>query len=573
MTYVVTDGTATVEDYQPDTGQLIFAPGTTSQILAVTIFDDDLVENNETVNIELTSAINASGTPTQAVLTIIDDDTVNLSIDKFGIPQTVVPGQRLTYTIVVKNNGNGLATGGRVVDLLPDDVSFIADSIVIEPADAGNAGTLPTLVSDVTISAGAQITVTFAVTVSSPLTSGLVLTNTAIVTSQQTSVPQLATVTNTVIATPAIEVIKQGPPNAAVGQTVQFTFTVRNKGYARLRDVVVVDDVTGAPILVDNGNNDSWLDLNEIWVYTASYTIQAADPAPLVNTAVVTAVDPLNVSVTDRVSHTTSVNFGPALILTKTGPATAVVGETVQYTFTVEHAPTSDQTPVNSVSVTDNVAGPATLILDGDSDGDGQLEWGEQWIYTVSTRIRPTMPNPLVNTGRVVAADPAGQIVTATAQHTTTLSGFDPSLFIDVDGPAQARVQERITLTYTVINVNLFALLRYNLSEVGVAAIGDGSPIVLQSPTADVPTGPTEFVDGDFNRNGLLDAAEAWIYRTSYTVSSNLPDPLLITVTVLGLDAEDDVVSDTETLVLDIISVPELNHKLYLPAILKNSSN
>jgi hypothetical protein len=169
------------------------------------------------------------------------------------------------------------------------------------------------------------------------------------------------------------------------------------------------------------------------------------------------------------------------------------------------------------------------------------------------------MPNQLVNTGRVVAADPAGQIVTATAQHTTTLSGFDPSLFIDVDGPAQARLQERITLTYTVINVNLLALLRYSLSEVGVAAIGDGSPVDLLSITADVPTGPTEFVDGDFNRNNLLDAAEAWIYTTSYTVSSNLPDPLLITVTVLGQDAEGDVISDTDTLVLDIISVPDLN--------------
>ena len=37
-------------------------------------------------------------------------------------------------------------------------------------------------------------------------------------------------------------------------------------------------------------DGDDLLEVGETWVYTASYTVQASDPDPLINTAVVTGM-------------------------------------------------------------------------------------------------------------------------------------------------------------------------------------------------------------------------------------------------------------------------------------------
>ncbi|MCL0098945.1 Ig-like domain-containing protein, partial [Dehalococcoidia bacterium] len=70
-------GTATEgEDYTPVTGTLTFAPEDTSETFTVPITNDDIAEGNETINLELSNAINATlGTPHQAVLTIRDDES------------------------------------------------------------------------------------------------------------------------------------------------------------------------------------------------------------------------------------------------------------------------------------------------------------------------------------------------------------------------------------------------------------------------------------------------------------------------------------------------------------------
>ena len=48
------------------------------------------------------------------------------------------------------------------------------------------------------------------------------------------------------------------------------------------------------------------------------------------------------------------------------------------------------------MSVTDSLAGPATLVS-GD-DGDNILEAGETWTYTATHTVQPGDPDPLANT-------------------------------------------------------------------------------------------------------------------------------------------------------------------------------
>ena len=79
VSYDTTDGTAAAgQDYTTTTGTLTFAAGETSKTIGVTIIDDNVEEDDETVNITLSNPTGEAtlGSPATAVLTIVDDDEV-----------------------------------------------------------------------------------------------------------------------------------------------------------------------------------------------------------------------------------------------------------------------------------------------------------------------------------------------------------------------------------------------------------------------------------------------------------------------------------------------------------------
>ena len=69
--------------------------------------------------------------------------------------------------------------------------------------------------------------------------------------------------------------------------------------------------------------------------------------------------------------------------------------------------------------------------------------------------------------------------------------------------------------------------------------------------------------------NGKVDASECWIYTATHTITSGDPDPLDNVVTVRALDSENDVISNTDDHVTDIL--PDLSELIYLPIIFKNN--
>jgi uncharacterized repeat protein (TIGR01451 family) len=484
-------------------------------------------------------------TPIVTATNIVTHQVINipsLAVTKVGNPPSVVQaGQTLTYTIVVVNQGPGYATGVTVSDPLPANTQFISDSIRLSPAGIGTVGaTPPLLASEIVITPGRSVTVTFAVRVNSPLANGTIITNIASVTADQQPTPLPSTVTHTVVATPVVNVVKTGPAVANVGDTVIFTFTVTNGGNTLLRVLDVVDNYAGPAARVSGDTDgDNWLDLAESWTYIADYTIPAAAPAALTNTVTVTAADTFNTATVATATHTMDIQFSPVLTLAKTGPVAARVGETVTFTFTVSHGEGSDGSALQNVVVSDNYAGTATLA-GGDDNGNGLLEANEVWTYTAPHTIQPHNPNPLVNTGIVRGRDRDNELVVATARHTTTLTGFAPTLYVDKDGPETARVGQTAVFTFYVINLTEPALKKFNLDFVGIAAVlGDGSPI-SQISASDNVAGPGTYVSGDSNANNKLDGGEQWIYTASYIIRTTDPDPLVNTVTVFGQDQEGD---------------------------------
>ncbi len=74
--YTVTDGTATAgSDYTASNGTLTFKPGETSKNIDLTILDDTLYEEDETINLTLGQPVSATlGALTTGVVTVIDQD-------------------------------------------------------------------------------------------------------------------------------------------------------------------------------------------------------------------------------------------------------------------------------------------------------------------------------------------------------------------------------------------------------------------------------------------------------------------------------------------------------------------
>ncbi len=103
---------------------------------------------------------------------------------------SIVPGQPVTYTIVLTNTGDAPATGVVVSDTLPVSLTFVPGSVTIAPASAGGTpGTPPYIATGISAPVGQPITVTFRATLARPLDNGTVITNTASVWCAENATP------------------------------------------------------------------------------------------------------------------------------------------------------------------------------------------------------------------------------------------------------------------------------------------------------------------------------------------------------------------------------------------------
>ncbi|MCP4544579.1 MAG: DUF11 domain-containing protein [Chloroflexi bacterium] len=183
----MTDG-GPITDWDWDLGDGNIANGST---ISHAYFDP----GNYTVTLTVTDTCGYTDTTTKTLSVYAPVITVVKSAE----PPIVTTNELLTYTISVSNTGRGYATRVLVSDTLPANTQFVANSIILNPPDAGIPGTvLPILASGVTITPGHSITVTFAVTVNASSLDNTTITNTVFVTSTQIPTPTTDTVTNTV---------------------------------------------------------------------------------------------------------------------------------------------------------------------------------------------------------------------------------------------------------------------------------------------------------------------------------------------------------------------------------------
>jgi len=138
-----------------------------------------------------------------------------LSISKWVDDATPAPGQVITYTVIVNNSGSANATNVTISDTLP--LSLTLAGPVTVTGSAGNVGPPPALASQLTITAGQQVTVTVPVSLSQSFGPGTtLLTNTATVTSAKQPQP----IAGNQIITIFVQPVDESPPQKAYLPTI-----------------------------------------------------------------------------------------------------------------------------------------------------------------------------------------------------------------------------------------------------------------------------------------------------------------------------------------------------------------
>ncbi|WP_313918637.1 carboxypeptidase regulatory-like domain-containing protein [Tahibacter sp.] len=177
----------------------------------------------------------------------------DLSLTKSEGGVSASPGGSVAYTLTYRNNGAADATGTVLTETVPPNSTFNAGASTAGwvCAPDNNAGAICTLaVGSVTAAAGPQ-TATFAVTVVSPLATGVTaLTNTASVADDGTSgtdptpADNSASDSTPLNAAPDLTASKSdGGVSVAPGGTVAYTLTFANAGNQGATGVVLTETV------------------------------------------------------------------------------------------------------------------------------------------------------------------------------------------------------------------------------------------------------------------------------------------------------------------------------------------
>jgi uncharacterized repeat protein (TIGR01451 family) len=211
---------------------------------------------------------------------------------------TPKPGETITFTIHVTNYLKETITNGLISNTLPANLNFL-ETITLDPPMSGTVGSaLPILVTGLEIGTGEQITVTLPVNVSNGLAAGIIITNTAWITSNEVITPVSSSISITIANAAPIAVDDLGSGFITDEDTTFTTSTVLANDTDPNGDTLALEsfNTTGTLGLVtSNGDGTFDYDPNGQFEYlgpgeqaTESFTYTISDGHGGTDTATVT---------------------------------------------------------------------------------------------------------------------------------------------------------------------------------------------------------------------------------------------------------------------------------------------
>ncbi len=559
-TYVLTQADIDAGLYQNQAT----ASGTPPVGAAVTDLSDDGDETEDDPTI--TPIIRTPGVALLKSVTSITDTNSNTVTDEGDVITygfTVVNTGNVTLSNLTLTDANAILTGGPILQLLPgqsDIVTFIAThTVVTADMAAGRVTNQATVTADEPT--GGQVT---------DLSDASDLTE------------DDPTVTPTQ-ALPAIAVIKQatgivntnGNGLVDAGDTVQYTFTVRNTGNVDLTNVTITDPLpgivlAGGPVaLMDAGDTDTT-------TFTATYVLTVADisAGQVSNQATVSGVAPDSSVVQDLSDESDYADDDPTVVTVANAPEVRLIktvsgitdtnsnsiddlGDVITYAFMVSN---TGNVPLTQITVTD-----ANAVVSGGPLASLAVTASNSTTFTGSHVITQAdidaggFSNQAIVTARA-PDNPPGTPVTVTDlsddnsptedQPTYRSLGQLPAIAVvktigsvtDVNGNGRNDVGDVINYRFAVHNTGNVTLTNITLTDPN--AVIAGGPIASLAPNmADTTTFTATHVV-------TVSDADAEVVVNQATVSGESPT----SVVVSDLSDNGDVLGNDPTTV--VISAP-----------------
>jgi hypothetical protein len=199
-------------DYTAASGTLTFAAGTTLQQVAVLVNGDTLEEPNETFQVNLNGAVNATIADNQGIGTIVDNDPPLITINNRTVTEGNTGTTNVAFTVSLSNAYNvpvsvnyATANGTAVT---PDDYAAVSGTLTIA-AGATTGQIVVPIVGDVLD----EVNETFTVNLSSPV-NGTISDATGLGTITDNDASPALAITDTVVIEPD------------AGGTITATFTI-----------------------------------------------------------------------------------------------------------------------------------------------------------------------------------------------------------------------------------------------------------------------------------------------------------------------------------------------------------
>ena len=315
-----------------------------------------------------------------------------------------------------------------------------------------------------------------------------------------------------------IDVDKTGDSLSKVGDPASYTVTITNTGVVAMFKQDIVDslmgNITAQNIPGVTSTCGASLAPQASCTITYSRTVLQGDPDPLLNTVTAT-YNPLanltGTAITDTDSHVVNL-FQPQVQVVKTAdPLSAVVGQSINYTFTITNLSSSDSPDL----VLDSIDDP---LLGGDITASApaacaSLAQGASCSFQLARPVQGGDPDPLVNTV-TVHYHPAGFPNDITDTDSATVNILQPGLNVTKSGPDLSKIGDEVTYTFSINNSGQTILVM------------DGTSGIVDNVFGNLMDEAPEACD-------VLDLGETCEFSATFTVPQGASDPLVNTVTAL----------------------------------------
>lgn len=477
----------------------------------LTIYVDGDVDPNFTGTLSNYATIQVPGKPELTSDTVKTNITNQVAVKMVKSAASILSaGEQITYTLNVTNDGPSNANNLQIRDTIPAAISNVTWTATVSGSaqiigTTSGSGNIIGLTGNIPAGTVNAVVVTITGTIQ-PGYTGAPIENRAFALPDGKPVVS-DTATTTVENKPGINIVKAGPATLKAGQQVNYSIRVTNSGPSDAPGLAIKDTInaailnpawtavaTGAGTSVSSNAGTGNINITgnipagsgrAIDITVTGTLNPAFNGTSISNTAHAVPVGLPGVSSTATTTTTKSAD----LLISKSGPTSAVAGENITYTIVVSNNGPSNATglsikdtvPALITNITwtavasgnaavGTVSGTGNVInLTGDMPADGSTI-----TVTINGKVSAAAPNGnIINTARALPPVGTTDFVEAISTVTTSVSR-QADLVIVKSGPANRTTGEQIAYKLVITNMGL--------SDVTGASIIDSLPAEILNP-------------------------------------------------------------------------------------------